>query len=257
MGTIPLTANLQPQDSPIAQNQGAVSAYDFFSQHDRSSIMLSKIRNLSFNQAIGGTITLGGTNNGNGMMVVNNASGSTIVTINNGGITIQGGSITIYNSQGSTLLDSQGLVSLNNFNSGGTSVSGGFGQTVTSTSYAGLTGATINAVLSRSAIAFIVADVRAELNGPVGTSNTSGEGFIDIFIGGTAEPNSEIYFKGEYDSLNHDHYGNYLFSSYSTHSIKTLPAGTTPIALQAKIVNTANAQMVIYNYKLSYVLLGT
>lgn len=252
-----LNEYLQPVNSPVAQNQGAVDSYQFYAQNERNSVTLTKIKNFSFNSGQGGTLTLGGTENGNGLMVVNDASGSTIVTVDNDGITINGGSITIYDAQGSTILDSQGLVSLNNFTSAGTSVSGGFGQTITSSSYVGLTGGTVNVVNTRPVVVMILADVRAKLNGVIGTINVSGEAFIDIFVGGTAESNTEIHFKGEYDSINIDHYGNYLDSSFSTHSIKTIAAGTTPISLSGRLVDTANSQLVIYNYKLSYVILGT
>lgn len=116
-----LNEHLLPLNSPIAQNQGAVSSYKFDSDNEAGVISSSKIRNasigtakisaFSFNQGTGGTITLGGTANGNGVMQILNAIGGTVVTANNQGITISNGSITIKNTDGITVLDNQGLVS--------------------------------------------------------------------------------------------------------------------------------------------------
>src|SRR3990167_8720772 len=62
-----------------------------------AAITSAKIDNFSFNQGTGGTLTLGGTNNGDGVLNVNNSVGSNVVTLNNTGLTITNGSVTIQN----------------------------------------------------------------------------------------------------------------------------------------------------------------
>lgn len=94
-----LNAQLFPTDSPIAQNQGAVTAFDFDAQNEAGVVSSAKIRNaavgnaqigtaaigtanigtLTFDQITGGTATLGGTLNGNGLLSIKNSGGTEIV----------------------------------------------------------------------------------------------------------------------------------------------------------------------------------
>lgn len=80
-----------------------------------AAITNAKINDFSFNKGTGGTLTLGGTNNGSGLLNVQNSSGSNVVTLNNTGLTVNNGSITIQNSGGTAVVDSRGLVSAANF----------------------------------------------------------------------------------------------------------------------------------------------
>jgi len=120
-----LNANFFPKDSPIAQNQGKTNPFKFDWENEAGVISQSKIRNatigtaqitaFNFNQGTGGTITLGGTANGNGVMQVLNSSGGTVVTANNLGIVVNNGRIVINNSDGNPVVDSDGIVSTNSF----------------------------------------------------------------------------------------------------------------------------------------------
>lgn len=176
---------LQPLNAPVTDTQGAVSAYDFFSQHDRSSIMLSKIRNFSFNQGSGGTITLGGTNNGNGLLLVKDSSGSTIVTANNAGIAITGGNISISDSSGSTVIDSTGLNSIGQFSKGQVVYS--TPQTTTS-SYSDATGSSFTITTSRDIIVLFNITVTTVSTGQNYIYNGYGvqTRLYDSFLGGAA-----------------------------------------------------------------------
>ena len=84
--------NLNPQlvsnNSPLT-NTGVTTAMDFDSQTERNSVNTAHIRNFSFSQGTGGTLTLT-----EGMSIVNSA--------------------------GTTVIDATGLVSANNFNIVGT-----------------------------------------------------------------------------------------------------------------------------------------
>ena len=126
---------LFPQNSPIAQNQGQVSSFRFDYENESGVISTSKVRfaaidtaqiadaaignaqigtaavgsaniatavigsvhihDFSFNQGTGGTLTLGGTSNGNGLFSLKNAAGTEIVAMDNTGITVNQGSITV------------------------------------------------------------------------------------------------------------------------------------------------------------------
>lgn len=74
-----LNANLQPEDSPIT-NSGAVSPYSFDGQNERGVINAMKIKSFSFNSGTGGTLTLGGTENGSGFMQLKDENGTLIFT---------------------------------------------------------------------------------------------------------------------------------------------------------------------------------
>lgn len=105
-----LNEYLFPKDSPIAQNQGQVTAYQFDYQNEAVSkirvaaigsaniqsgaIGSAQIGTISFNQVSGGTASLGGVGNGDGLLTVNNAGGTEVVRLDNTGIVITAGSIT-------------------------------------------------------------------------------------------------------------------------------------------------------------------
>jgi hypothetical protein len=160
-----LNSKLFPEDSPIARNHGLKTAMDFDSENDpvskirraaignaeigTAAIGTANIGTLSFNEIYGGTATLGGTANGNGVMKVLNASGGTAVIADSSGVTVYGGSITIQNTSGSNTLDSKGIVSINGFSfTNGTSGA----STVTGSSEYYLPGGTITYALTRSAV---------------------------------------------------------------------------------------------------------
>ena len=98
-----------------------------------AQVTSAKINDFSFNQGTGGTLTLGGTLNGNGVLSVKNSSGAEVVALNKDGITVTNGSITIQNSLGTNIIDSNGIVSTNVFI--GSQVTKTSSQTTTNTSF--------------------------------------------------------------------------------------------------------------------------
>lgn len=199
------------------------------------------------NQAISGSIILGGSVNGS--LTVKDSSDNTRVTLDQDGILIK-------NEDSVTIIDSYGIVSNNNFQSAVASKAGGFGQVITSSSYVDLTDSSFSITVTRDTWVIFLADIRAKVKN-VGAGNVSGQGFLNIVVNGTPELHTEILIVGEYDSVNKDHYGEFLTSSFSTHSIKKLSAGTSTVKLQGKLINTTNSQLEIYNYKFSYLILGS
>ena len=131
---VDLTSNLFPVDSPIARNQGQVSAFQFDSDNERGVISAAKVRNFSFSQGQGGTLTLGGTLNGNGVLNINDSSGSSLVVADNNGITIKA-------NNGTTIIDNIGIISQSNFKSD-TKIDTNI-YTTTSSSYVDVTGGTL------------------------------------------------------------------------------------------------------------------
>lgn len=98
-----LNENLLPINSPIADNQGQISSFVFDEQNEAGVINSAKIKNASittakindlavtnakiesinFSKGTGGTLTLGGTANGNGVMIIRDSSGAAILEGNN------------------------------------------------------------------------------------------------------------------------------------------------------------------------------
>jgi hypothetical protein len=81
--------------------QGEVTLSDLLSPEDKTKIIGSSI--------YGGTITLGGSGNGNGILKIINSSDQEIVKLNNTGIIVNSGKITINDANGETIMDSTGI----------------------------------------------------------------------------------------------------------------------------------------------------
>lgn len=137
----------QPIGAPVSSPRGT-AGYAWDTTADRGMIRSIQLGDFSFNKGSGGTISLGGAANGNGLMNVLNSSGGTVVTADNNGLTINNGSITIKNSSGSAVIDSMGLNSLNNFK--GTAVAAfDLTYTTTSTTPVNITSASLGFNLAR------------------------------------------------------------------------------------------------------------
>ncbi|OQC44408.1 MAG: hypothetical protein BWX61_00971 [Bacteroidetes bacterium ADurb.Bin035] len=76
-----------------------------------AAITNAKIKDLTWDKARGGTATLGGLNNTDGILSVKDASNVEKVVLDKDGILINDGKIVIKNDEDTTFLDSKGLVS--------------------------------------------------------------------------------------------------------------------------------------------------
>lgn len=118
------------------------------------AITSEKVGTISFNQAAGGTITLGGAGNGNGIIRVLNSSNVQKVTVSNSGIAVTDGNISIANTAGTTILDGSGLVSQANFPNA--YIFSDTDGTTTSSSYTAVAGASLGPfVLSRATNVYV------------------------------------------------------------------------------------------------------
>lgn len=91
--------------------------------------------------ALLGTVDVGGSGNGNGVLRVKDASGVEKVTLDSSGITIIDGKLTIKDSAATTIIDSGGIISTASFNNSTATKS--LDQTITGTSFADVTSLTI------------------------------------------------------------------------------------------------------------------
>lgn len=275
-----LDQNLQPLNSPITNyGTGDISGMGFDSVLDRASITNSQIRNLSidnakigtaaigtanigtltFNEISGGTATLGGTANGDGVVSVQNAGGTEIVQINNQGIRVTGGSIVVINSTGGTVVDTSGVVSLTNFN-GANSVASFTGTIIQSftdgTAYTDITGGSLQIVTARPVNVLFLADGIFTMS-ITGTASTEAREFFALNVGGSIQEQAiqtaRIISGLPYGELN-------SFFSQSIHNYGTVAAGTTNVKLQvrhAKVLGAGTTGTDLWTYKLTYVILGS
>lgn len=89
---IGLTNQLQAKDSLAAGTRPFVSAttFDTYYEIPSAGIGSSSIRNFNFSQGSGGTLTLGGTASGAGVLLVTNAGGTEIVKADANGLVVKG-----------------------------------------------------------------------------------------------------------------------------------------------------------------------
>jgi hypothetical protein len=251
MGTIQLNEYLQPIGAPVSNPAGtAIAGFDFSNEISRSSIMPAAIQNFNFNQGRGGTLNLGGSIGGsanvNGVLSVKNASNSEIVQLNNNGITVTNGSITVKNSSGSTTLDNLGVVSVQNFANVNASQAGGLNQGVTGTADVLLTSGSLSVVTARAINVLFLLNLSAYMVQTAGTN--VGNGVVKLKIDGVEAERVVVDAGVVSDHTTGVHY---LYPS--------LAAGTHPFTVTGN-VNTLignGGTMTIYAYRMTYILLGT
>lgn len=252
-----LNAQLQPVNAIPAMNSGYVSSYDFDSYIERSAISGVKLRNFSFNAGTGGTIQLGGVNNQNGLLTVLDASGSTIVTINNAGVTVENGNVTIKNGAGTTILDSTGLVSNANFVTAST-VSLNNTRTTNSSTFVDVNNTNLSLSLTRSTKVLFLA--YGDFANIVGANEICSE-YTALNIGGTLFPDSGNGFGNVFFfSDNGGAADSSAFATWHGHYLATLGSGVHTAKLQFRkqgAYGTFEVDARVINTGLTYVILGS
>lgn len=269
---------LQPNDAPVTQNRNFVGGLDFNTRYDRDAVTAMNLKNLSvttakigsaavgnaqlgtavigtaqigtlsFNQITGGTATLGGTTNGNGLLNVKDASGSNIVTLDNSGIMVNNGSITIKNSGGTSIIDSSGLISTANFINGAYSATGV--ANFTGTSPTDVTGGSLTFVLSRTSNVLTAISANVDFFPTPGGGGYGG--IVYLTIDGTIQRRLQtILFEPSADS------SGWECAQVASHTdIVTLAAGTHTLKMQASTANNGQ-QFSLYDRSLIYIILGS
>jgi hypothetical protein len=245
-GTVSLNAFLQPTNAPVGQANSFVNGFDFSTNYARDSVNAFHIRNFNFNSGSGGTLVLGGTVNGNGFFQLKNSGGSVIVTGDNTGLTVTDGSITVKNSSGSATLDGLGIVSTQNFSNVNTSQAAGLNQQITGTADTLFTSGSLNIINTRAVNVLLLLNSSAYMVQTPGTN--TGNGVIKIKIDGT-EKERVIVDSGVVSDL----------STGAHYLVSNLASGTHPFTITGN-VNTLvgnGGTMIVYKYRMTYVLLGT
>lgn len=230
---------LFPKDSPYAQNAAAVNSFDFNSGYDRNTVTTQKIRDFSFNSGQGGTLTLGGSGNGNGILRVLDSGGTQRVVFGNTGGTITNGNLVLINDSGGTILDNKGVLNQTVLTSSVASISSGGTQNIIGTAPTIFTGSTLSFSLERTQNILFLADVITYSNG---TTSFNGNGQINI--NGVEQGRwAENYSVPS--SLMSD----------SIHSLNQLSAGTHTFTLSA--TPSSAGTIVVYQWRMTYIIVGT
>lgn len=254
-----LNSNLQPINSPIVENaEKKVTAYDFNANYERNTVTAMNIQNFSFSQGQGGTLALGGAGNGNGVMSVYDTGGTEHVRLDNTGLTVSDGSITLKNASGTSFVDSAGLVAAAITNYGTTYTFGtGFVTSVAGTNAADTNYATVSVVVTRNTPILFLGDVTSDVwtAQPAGTSYFRGYLYTKMKLNGTLI--SQNMMKSELTSVSDDNTGN---MPISLHSFNILTAGTHSITFGGSIsyqagLGTPSAQ--IRGVRLTAFYIGT
>jgi hypothetical protein len=203
----------------------------------------AQIGTMTFNEINGGTAILGGTSNGDGVLSVKNQAGSEVVKLDNTGMTVTNGSITIQNSSGSNVIDSRGLVSTNNFLFGNAQAGTSTTQSTTSTSFIDVNGGSLSVVLGRSANVLINYGGNFQRQGLGGDSSM----VMRMTLNGTETGPQVIHYVyfGNIDDIG--------AMSHSSSWIAQLPIGTNTLKLQ---IRTDGGTCVLSGYSLNYLVLG-
>lgn len=211
-----------------------------------AAIGTANIGTLTFNQISGGTATLGGAANGDGVVSVLGSAGSESVRLDNTGVTINDGKMTFKNSGGTTVMDGTGLVSSANFASdvyfNGSTIA------TSSTSFVDISGGSLTFVLTRSTKVLISFSGEIAFGG--GSEAVDYGASLRLAINGaTQEPTvrGSFIFSGPLSFVMHQ--------TLAHTGIYTLAAGTHTAKLQWASTSGDNVNMTGKN--LNYIVLGT
>ena len=255
-----LNAFLQPVNAPITQQGQFRNSMDFDSDTDRNTVTFSKIKNFNFSSGFGGTLTLGGTENGSGELVLKRGDGSIIIIGDRFGIrgfdgngtavsntkfwldaidtSIYDGSVSIYDINGDKSIDVRGVNSLNGFvNTQSNSES--LNQEFAGASLVPITGGSLSLTVARSSNILFLYSATGFLSGTTPGLN----GYVTLLVGGT-----------ELDNGLRIHLNASNLETGANHFIFTAPSAGTYTAVLNGICNPGT--MTVYGFNFSYVRLG-
>jgi hypothetical protein len=248
---------MRPLNAPVTNRGSFVGGMDFNTNFDRNAVTAINLRNFNFNAGTGGTITLGGISNKNGLLTVRDAGGITKVTADNTGITITDGKLTFVNTAGGTVLDGSGLVSTVSFQAA--SVEDITTRTTTSSTFVDVSGGALSPFVTTRAtktviyvtgfgynIAWLQNAVAMQLQAVDSIDGTLVNFPLTIeasltSVGGGGPPYTSFGYSADYQ-----------FASAAV--IVGLSAGTHTLKLQYKTNGSGTAELSVT--QLGYVVLG-
>jgi hypothetical protein len=183
-----------------------------------NQISNARIGSISADKIKTGTLTIGGSTVGAPKISVKDINDVEKVTIDEDGILVQDGNITIQDENGTSVIDSLGINSTNAFTS--SSITTG-AQIVTSTTYIDITGSNVNINFARTTKVLFLLTTEAYLVETPFTDTCNG--YIQIY-------EDSIGLEGLI--LNS---GNNQNKTISTHQIRDVSAGTKTFKLMTKI----------------------
>ncbi len=205
----------------------------------------AKINDMSFSKAVGGTLTLGGSGNGNGVFSLKDSAGAEKIAMDNTGMTVSNGKIIIKDSSNTSIIDSTGLVSTSNFTFDSVSASGS--TTRNSSDYADLDSMTLTtSSFTRDVKTLVLFTCN---NRPSNRTDASDYTQFVINIDGTDQTQMPAY-NLQYEG--HSGYANFL--STSIQLVVTLGSGTHTIKVRWKSGGVGDAQTL--ERVLTYLVLG-
>lgn len=233
---------LQSKNS-LANRGRFTTGQEFSANTEGNAISTYNVQTLNFGKLKGGTATLGGTTNGDGLLVINNAGGTEIVRADSTGITVNEGSIVIKNSSGSTTFDASGIVSVPNFITSQAGYYEGGYNYETSGTYVDMPLTTLSAFnISRPTNILIFLTIQVSVDNAANKLNAA------IYIGGEVADIQEVTIETTDTAI----------KTYTTHTLRTLPSASPPtsytIGCKWKI-DGGTASVV--NRQISYMLLGS
>lgn len=277
---IELNPFLQPIGSPIT-SRNFTTGYEFDSNNERGAVTgifvkdasitnakigtaaigTANIGTLTFNEISGGTATLGGTANGDGVAKVLNESGGTSVILDKDGVRVYNGAVTIENSTGDNSVDSLGIVSINNFAESVATAGGGGTQNLTANgTLTDIAGGSLTFASTRSRAVLINYYVQGNIYNGAGTASTAdyvGRAEFEVEIDGTAISGG-IQSVGGYHYADKTSFYAGALNTASSHYFTVLGSGTHTLKLRGSINYLGGTPAFnIFGYRLSYMLLGT
>jgi hypothetical protein len=277
---IKLNKNNQVEDSLQARRSKFIRGIDFDLNNDRGIIPSAKIKDasitnakigtaaigdanigtLTFGAIQGGTANFGGTANGDGVVHVNDSSGSTIVTLDNTGVLVNGGNIVVKNADNTTVIDTAGIVSSANFQTD-ISFDGSAGLSTSGTTLTDVTGSSLDPLITSRTVRVLF--------------NFMGYGYNTELINSDADDLMELVI---YDSALGTTVTNTVIPGVATTKVEVIgmstfftmttqdlmvcrstildvSAGTHSYKLQYRAVNGGTA--VLDAWELSYIVLGS
>ncbi len=216
-----------------------------------AAITNAKISDLTWDKAQGGTATLGGLNNTDGVLEINDAADTQIGKWDKDGILINDGKLEIRNDGDVVSIDSKGIVSSANFTQT-ISSNNSLNQIISGSSETDITGSAINFLNSRYRQNIILLSVSSWLNQSAGNTANLKIRLMYNFDGGSWVEVASLINTGIAitDSSGH---------TYTTYSVGSQSGvGTYNLKLTAQLESiTGNPTATIHNFRMSIVILGT
>lgn len=208
----------------------------------------ARIDDLSWSKGKGGTLQLGGAANGNGVLSLLDYQNIVKILMDNTGILINDGAITLKDENNITKIDSKGLVSSANFGSGIVSLGSDFHTS--STSFVDITGMSLTFDTPRNNTKVLIGTNASGVNSKFGTNGSDGQIALDLI----GIDQNYIFLSGLYNPHTTNSIDNQSVSYTDIVNIPT--AGTYTLRIQLVTGDATSVETVYTGSDLFYVILG-